>query len=202
MAIESRSLTFEDLQRMRGTSHDRLELIDGELFVTPSPTRLHQLVAKRLTRLLLQAIDDAGVGEFYFAPFDVKLADDSVVQPDLLAVTCDRRDRLQSAGVEGAPDFAVEIVSPSTGRADRGLKRDLYARFGVAEYWLVDPDAGSITIFSDPVGDHYRGERIAREIAVSVVFPELSVDLAELFSPVPDALSSVAGDHITAGTVR
>ena len=81
----------------------------------------------------------------------------------------------------------VEIVSPSTGRADRGLKRDLYARYGVAEYWLVDPDAGNITIFSDPVEGRYRNERIARDIAVSLVFPALSVDLAELFSPVPDA---------------
>ena len=102
MAIQSRPLTFEDLQRMRETRDERLELIDGELFVTPSPTRLHQLVAKRLTRLLLHAIDDAGVGAAYFAPFDVKLADDSVVQPDLLSVTNARRDRLASAGVEGA----------------------------------------------------------------------------------------------------
>jgi Uma2 family endonuclease len=187
MAIESRSLTFNDLQQLRETRDERLELIDGELFVTPSPTRLHQLVSKRLNRLMLQAIDDAGVGEFYYAPFDVKLADDSVVQPDLLAVISERRDRLQSARVEGAPDFAVEIMSPSTSRTDRRIKRDLYARYGVAEYWLVDPDAGSITIFSDPVGGHYRSEHIAREIAVSVVFPGLSVDLAELFSRVPDA---------------
>jgi Uma2 family endonuclease len=187
MAIQSRPLTIEDLQRMRETSHNRLELIDGELFATPSPTRLHQLVSKRLSRQLMQAVDDAGAGEFYFAPFDVKLADDSIVQPDLLAITNERHGRLGSAGVEGAPDFAVEIASPSTGRADRLIKRDLYARYGVAEYWLVDADAGSITIFSEPVDGRYRNQRIAREIAVSVVFPELSVDLSELFSPVPAA---------------
>jgi Uma2 family endonuclease len=185
MAIRSRPLTYDDLQRLRETRHERLELIDGELFVTPSPTRLHQLVSKRLTRLLLKAVDDAGAGDFYYAPFDVMLAGGSIVQPDLLAVTNERLALFTAAGVDGAPDLVIEISSPSTVRRDHESKRDLYARHNVSEYWLVDLDARTITIFSDPRDARYRREQSFSDTAVSATIPALSVDLAALFAPVP-----------------
>jgi Uma2 family endonuclease len=186
MAIRSRSITYDDLQRMRESAADRLELIDGELFVTPSPSRTHQWVSKRLSYLLKQTVDDAGVGEFHYAPFDVKLADGSVVQPDLLVVLRERLSALTESGVEGAADFIVEIVSPSTSRSDHVNKRDLYARHGVREYWLVDADAHSVTVYSDPRGGRYLDERETADFAVSVIIPGLSVDLTELFSPFSD----------------
>ena len=90
MAIQSQPLTYDDLERMGETRDERLELIEGELVVTPSPTTIHQRVIRRLHHLLEKAIIEAGVGEFFPAPYDVKLADGSIVQPDLVAVLTDR----------------------------------------------------------------------------------------------------------------
>jgi Uma2 family endonuclease len=187
MAIQSRSLTFDDLKRMRESSNDRLELIDGELFVTPSPTTIHQRVIRRLHRLLEEAIIEAGIGEFFPAPYDVKLADGSIVQPDLVAVLTERFALIATDGIEGVPDFIVEVVSPSSKTHDRVRKRELYARHGVSEYWLVDPDARNITIFSDPREGQFRSERAINDMAVSELIPGLSVDLKALFAPFPDA---------------
>jgi Uma2 family endonuclease len=183
MAIRSHPLTYDNLQELRERTNDRLELIDGEVYVTPAPTRMHQLVSRRLNELLLQVVVRQGAGEFFYAPYDVKLADGSIVQPDLVAVTRDRLAVFTESGSDGGPDFVVEIVSPSTGRSDRVIKRDLYARHGVPEYWLVDPDARTVTIYSEPREGQYRRERVTTDTAVSVTFPGLSVDLADLFSP-------------------
>jgi Uma2 family endonuclease len=185
MAIQSRSLTYDDLQRMRTTRDERLELIDGELFVTPSPTTIHQRVIRRLHRLLERAIIEAAVGEFFPAPYDVKLADGSIVQPDLVAVLTERFPLVAADKIEGVPDFIIEVLSPSSKTHDRIRKRDLYARHGVPEYWLVDPDARSVTIFSDPRDGRYRAEQMTSDVAISATIPQLSADLKALFAPVP-----------------
>ena len=185
MAIQSRSLTYDDLQRMRETHDKRLELIDGELFVTPSPTTIHQRVIRRLHHLLEIAVIEAGVGEFFPAPYDVKLADGSIVEPDLVAVLTERFGLIAVDRIEGVPDFIVEVVSPSSKTHDRVRKRDLYARHGVSEYWLVDPDARNVTIFSDPQEGQFRSERVIIDTAVSATIPGLSADLKALFAPVP-----------------
>jgi Uma2 family endonuclease len=183
MAIQSRALNYDDLERLRETRDEQLELIDGELFVTPSPTRLHQLVSKRLNRIFMQAVDDTGIGEYYDAPFDVRLADDSIVQPDLLVVLREHFAKFTDDWVGGSPDLVVEIVSPSTGRRDLVIKRDLYARHSVPEYWLVDPPARTVTVYADPHQGQYRNERTVNDMVESVIVPGLAVDLAELFSP-------------------
>ena len=187
MAIHSRSLTYEDLQRLRETRDERLELIDGELFVTPSPTPLHQFVSGRLHFLFKQKVLELGHGLVFNAPLDVRLAHDTIVQPDLIFVLPDRRPTVTAARVEGAPSLAVEIQSPSTRAVDRTTKRDVYARYGVPEYWLVDADARTVTVCSDPDNGHYRAERVTSDTAVSQLVPGLSVDLTDLFAPIPDA---------------
>ncbi len=87
--------------------------------------------------------------------------------------------------VENAPSLAVEILSPSTSARDQGIKQELYARFGVPEYWLIDPDAHTITVFSDPQDDRYQSETTFSDTAVSATIAGVSVDLAMLFAPVP-----------------
>jgi len=184
MAIRSRSLTIDDLQRIRDTSHDRIELIEGELFVTPSPSPLHQDISGNLYTLFRRVVFESGRGRVYFAPLDVRLAVNTIVQPDLIVVLSDR-SVLTEARVEGAPSLAVEIISGSTGDYDRLTKRNLYAQYGVPEYWIVDPDARTVTIFSDPHDNRYGSERTVSDVAISATIPGLSADLKALFAPVP-----------------
>ena len=185
MAIQSRSLTYDDLQRMRETSNDRLELIDGELFVTPSRSPMHQDISGNLYTVFRNVVFESGRGRVYFAPLDVRLADNTIVQPDLIIILSDRRPVLTAARIEGTPSLAVEIISPSTSAYDRVTKRNLYARYGVPEYWLVDPEAETVTIFSDPRDGRYRTEQVMSDVAVSATIPGLSADLKALFAPVP-----------------
>ena len=122
----------------------RCELIDGELIIMPSPTALHQTLLKNLAASFM-VLESRGLGTMFFAPLDVILSNFDVVQPDLIFVSNERAYIIQDY-IRGAPDLLVEILSPSTERRDRIVKRNLYARHGVGEYWLVDPYAKTITV--------------------------------------------------------
>ena len=124
----------------------RYELLDGELLMPPAPDELHQRTQAELGYNVMAFVKTRGLGRVYFSPTDVVLSDVDVVQPDLLFVSNDRLDILTAAGVQGAPDLVVEILSPGTAERDKGYKRALYAQHGVKEYWLVGTDAGTITI--------------------------------------------------------
>ncbi len=119
-----------------------LELIFGRMYVSPSPTRLHQIVVLLLWRILDRIAQQHG-GQALAAPLDVMLADHSVVQPDVLYLSAERRDRAGER-VEGAPDLVVEVLSPATVQRDRGEKLQLYAASGIREYWLVDAEAQQV----------------------------------------------------------
>ena len=187
MSIQYRSLTFEELERLREETTERLELIGGELYETPSPTPMHQFMSGRLEFLFRQRVRELGYGLVFDAPLDVRLASRTIVQPDLIIILPDRRPIVTGARVEGAPSLVVEIASPSTRARDRITKRATSALHGVPEYWLIDPDARSVTVCSDSQGGHYRTERASTDTAVSDIVPGLSADLVELFSPIPDA---------------
>ena len=89
----------------------------------------------------MMTLEERGLGQIYFVPFDVVLSDTEVVQSDLLFVSQERSHIITQANVQGAPDLVVEILSPSTANRDWTRKRDMYARHGVMELWVVDPDA-------------------------------------------------------------
>lgn len=121
------------------------------------------------------------LGRVYYAPVDVLLPGGDVVVPDILFI---RRDRLHIVGpkaIEGPPDLVVEILSPSTRNRDLGTKMEIYARFGVGEYWLLDPLARGITVFVLR-GDRYEPLPQEGGIARSVVLPGLAIDIAALFA--------------------
>jgi Uma2 family endonuclease len=122
------------------------EIIDGELIVTPSPITRHQRAVMNLS-LILGAYRNSHGGDAFAAPTAVYLADDNVVQPDLLFVRADHLNRVELAFVKGPPDLVVEISSPSTLRTDIVRKRELYARFEIPEYWFVDLDAERVEIY-------------------------------------------------------
>ena len=118
----------------------RHEIIDGDHYVNPAPSTYHQTVSRRLQYQLYTQIELAGRGVVYDAPVDVQLTDHDIVQPDLVVVLAPRTQMITPTKIKGIPDLLVEILSPSTASHDATLKKQLYERVGVAEYWIVDPD--------------------------------------------------------------
>lgn len=135
----ARDITRAELDAMPEDGR-RHELIDGALIVTPAPALRHQRASARLTVLLSNRCPDAL--EVLAAPFDVVLAEDTVVEPDLLVA---RKEDLTERDLPGVPLLALEILSPSTRHIDLHLKRARYEAAGCASYWVVDPAVPSIT---------------------------------------------------------
>ena len=139
MPVDTR-LTYEDYCLL-STDGKRHEIIDGEHFVTPSPLTLHQRVVMRLGYYLMAYLDAHPLGEVFAAPFDVVFSRFDIVEPDLLYISKDRSSIVTRKNVQGAPDLLVEVLSEGTAHIDRDTKLKLYSRFGVREYWVIDPDA-------------------------------------------------------------
>lgn len=159
----------------------RYELIGGEIFVSPSPLEKHQRVSVALTILLGGFARLNGTVLVYTAPFDVRFGANDVVQPDLLVVSREHRDRIREGWIEGAPDIVVEILSSNSRGIDRIRKSALYASNGVAEYWLVDPEAETVLVQVLRSGvyvplDQTEGEVRSQQLA------EFSLNVRELFA--------------------
>ena len=137
-------LTYEDYASL--PDDERCELIDGELIPMPSPKEIHQRILLLLGASWLWFVLETRLGAVYTAPFDVILSPTNVVQPDLIFISSARAHIITEDNIRGAPDLVVEIPSPSTAGYDRTTKRNLYARHGVREYWLIDPYAKTATV--------------------------------------------------------
>lgn len=122
----------------------RYELVDGELLVTPAPSRLHQRVVFELAKILSVFVDAHGLGELAISPNDVRLAPELVVQPDIFVVPSDAGRRPRTDIPTTRLLLAVEILSPGSARFDRVVKRRAFQAAGVPEYWIVDVDARTI----------------------------------------------------------
>jgi Uma2 family endonuclease len=123
------------------------QVIEGDLVMWPAPDTFHQSIAGRIHGIIWQFLEKHPLGEVFIAPLDVFLTDVNVYQPDVIFISKKRRSIIGKHGIEGAPDLAVEVLSPGTGRFDKGSKRKIYARTGVRELWLVDPEARRIHIY-------------------------------------------------------
>jgi Uma2 family endonuclease len=132
-------LTYEDFVCFPDDSK-RHELIDGDHYVTPSPNVNHQRCSKHIEFQLYQQIELEDLGEVFYAPLDVLLSDHDVVEPDLMVVLAANRAIIESQKLVGPPDLVVEILSKSTKQRDKSLKKRLYERSGVPEYWIVVPE--------------------------------------------------------------
>lgn len=162
----------------------RWELLDGDFFVTPAPTTFHQTVSRRLQYALMQALEEAGIALVFNAPVDVLFEDTTCLQPDIAVVRTDRKHIVSERAIEGPPDLVVEILSPSTRDRDLYIKRDAYARFGVAEYWVVDPNLGTVEVSGAEDGSAQWVKRFDRASTLtSLVFPEVAIPMAPLFRP-------------------
>jgi len=164
----------------------RREAIGGDLYVTAAPSVRHQRVSGRLEAELRRLLEDPGHGEVLDAPIGVEFPETGEgVQPDLLFVSRDRRGIIAEDWIRGAPDLVLEILSPATAERDRGLKRELYERQGVSEYWIVDPEEDAVEVWRLTGGDERRAhhERFTDRLPVRVGDEYIGeIDLARIFA--------------------
>jgi Uma2 family endonuclease len=177
-------LTYDDFVLFPDDGN-RHELIDGEHYVTPSPVPRHQAIALNIAVLIRNHLDAHPVGRIYTAPLDVLFSDVDVVEPDLLYVSRERLDAVMTAkNVAGAPDLVVEIGSPGTRRRDETIKRRLYERAGVSEYWVVDPDVDVVRVYRLTEGRYTRVAELSHEhgdVLTTALLPGLQLPLARIF---------------------
>lgn len=162
---------------------ERYEILDGELLMTPAPGVHHQRIVEELQFRVAQWVRHYRTGLLLPAPTDVVLDDDVVVQPDLLFVRAERvAELVGERAVNGAPDLVVEVLSPSTLDRDRHRKRGIYRRYGVREYWIVDPANRAIEVLVLEEGDYRLASFAAENGAVaSTVLPGFAAAVAEVF---------------------
>jgi Uma2 family endonuclease len=161
------------------------QLIGGELVLTPAPATFHQIVSVRLEHMLLNFVTERGLGLVLHAPVDVYLEERETYQPDIIFIARNRLDIVEKARINGAPDLVIEILSPSTAYYDMKKKARVYARHGVREYWLVDPEEQSIEVYRGHEGRFVLDQRVEGTGTVrSAVLEGLEVDAAGLFAPI------------------
>ena len=179
----STKLTYEDYLQFPddGLRH---EIIGGEHFVTASPVTRHQRISLNLTYLIRSYLEDHPIGELLYAPVDVILSDTDIVIPDLVYVSRERASEIIKAkNLPGPPDLVVEILSPTTRPRDERLKRDLYERAGVQEYWLVDPDHDAVQVYRRTGTGFGAAVRFERGASFSTaLLPELALSIDKIFS--------------------
>lgn len=179
-SVTSRCMTYEEFSRF--PEQPGLQLIDGMLVKEPSPVYSHQACLGTLYLLLCDHVLPRKLGRVVLSPFDVVLSNDTVLQPDILFVQRSRIQLIRERGLFGAPDLAVEILSPSTRHYDEGRKRELYLQHGCEELWIVDLTAKT---FHQHVADgttwlvqtHSKNATFT-----SRAVPALEVTLSELFA--------------------
>ena len=162
--VNTAILTYEDYQN--APDDERYELLDGELVMIAAPNVAHQKALFRIARLVEDFVLERGLGGVFIAPTDVVLSDTNVVQPDVIFVSKERMSVVGDANIQGAPDLVIEIVSPNNPERDLVRKRDIYARHGVGEYWIVDPEARSIRVMAlegstySIIGEYEAGDKL------------------------------------------
>jgi Uma2 family endonuclease len=189
--MPSTRITWQDVLLMPEDGN-RYEAIGGELYVTPPPRLRHQAIARNLFSALLPLLQDPGHGELLFAPVGVEFPDTKEgVQPDILFVSNERLDIVGEDWLRGAPDLVIEILSPSTAARDRNIKRKLYARQGVAEYWIVDPATETVEVWrfaQNATEPMVVGDRLEVRVRGSVVG---DIELSRVFAkPWPSSSAS------------
>jgi Uma2 family endonuclease len=176
-------LTYDDFVQFPddGLRH---ELIDGEHYVTASPNTKHQRISIGLTVLIGSWLERHPIGELFHAPFDVVFSRFDVVEPDLLYLSHARAaDALTPLHVRGVPELVIEIASPSTRKRDETIKRRLYERAGVSDYWVVDPDIGAIRVYrreGDGFGRVVELSASAGDVLTTSLLPGLEIPLARV----------------------
>jgi Uma2 family endonuclease len=187
-------MALHDLPRKRLTYEDyvlfpddgkRHEIIDGEHYVTAAPFVRHQKIVVYLTVSLGGFLREHRRGELLVAPTDVVLSPNDVLQPDLLFISNARAAIVEDKNIQGAPDLVIEILSKSTHQLDRIVKRDAYERWGVLEYWMLDPSRKDADVCRRTAEGLLRRQALlsaaAGDVLTTPLLPGLEIPLAEIF---------------------
>ena len=178
--------TYQDYKSLPESMEKRYELLQGDLIMVPAPSVLHQRVSRNLEYRLLQFVREQALGQVFDSPIDVVLGQDKareVVQPDIVFISHDREHFIHDDEIRGAPDLVVEILSPGTEERDKGYKKGLYARYGVREYWIIDPMARIVEVYTQ----NREGFRMVKAcgpgtlLIESLLLPALQLEVEELF---------------------
>ena len=159
----------------------RYEIIDGDLFMVPSPNERHQHVLSNIFYVLFDYVRKNKLGTVYCAPFDILFSEEDIVQPDIIFVSNKNKKIITKDNIQGAPDLLVEILSPSTSKRDIGIKKKLYARHGVREYWIIDPEREMVDVFSLK-GREFESKRYGvQDCLSSSVIKDMTIEVKEFF---------------------
>jgi len=160
----------------------RYELINGELIMVPGPSSFHQRINKKLLLILDEFIESNSLGELFIPPMDVVLDDNNTFQPDIFIILHENISKIKENAIYGAPDFVVEIISPSSVINDRHKKKELYEKFGVKEYWIVDIKNETVEVFQN---NNFHFELFSyvyqKGKILSNLFPELDITIESIF---------------------
>jgi len=163
----------------------RYEIVEGECHMSPAPRTNHQFVSGRLFMRLGLYLEKTKIGKVLSAPTDVILSATNIVQPDLLVVLAARTAIITDGNIQGAPDLVIEILSETTRKTDEMIKKKLYERYGVTEYWIADPELSLVKIYRMTDGRYGRVEERTqerRETLTTALLPGLEISLAEIFA--------------------
>lgn len=175
-------MTAEEYYQLpEGPPH--FQLIDGELFMSPSPHFFHQEIILNIAAPIREYLRGNPIGKVVVAPSDVELDKDNVFQPDVFFIRAERLGIIDNHGAKGAPDLVVEVISGSTGRLDLGPKKAIYAQKGVLEFWVVLPQTQTVEVFRLPDdADQPARTLSAGETLATPLLPGLTLPLAEIFA--------------------
>ncbi len=157
----------------------RHEVIDGVHYMNPAPSTYHQTVSRQLQFQLFTQIELAGLGQAFDAPVDLQLSDYDIIQPDIVVVLNRAANIVTPSKIKGVPDLIIEILSPSSTRNDCVLKKELYQRSGVPEYWIADPMETQLEQLVLENGT-YRSLAKATVLHL-IILPEVTVDLQRVW---------------------
>lgn len=179
--IPRKMYAYQDYLKLPADGN-RYEVIEGELIMTPAPYTIHQRVSRKIVYELISFVEKEKIGELYYAPIDVLLSNINVVQPDILFISNQNFHIITEKNIKGTPDLIIEIISPSTGYYDLIAKQELYEKFGVKEYWLVDPKKQRFEIYENMGQKFELNQRIEREgIITSQVLKGLQINVKKIF---------------------
>lgn len=162
----------------------RHELIDGDHYVTPSPRTKHQKVSMNLSSHIHAYLQTTKSGEVLCAPMDVVLSDLDVIQPDILFISKKREIIITDKNIQGPPDLVVEILSDSSRKTDEIIKRKLYERHEIPEYWIIDPELETVKIYRFSGQGYTRMEELSLEsdsTLTTPLLPNWKISLKQLF---------------------